>query len=136
YNPLWAKKIADDKLETKKVLINAEIPTPKLLSAIHNREEIKAFNWDLPERGFVIKPARGYGGEGIIAIKSWDGEKGVKASGEEIDKVAIESHLVDILEGAFSLQHLPDKAFIEERINLHPFFRKFVNIGIPDIRVI
>ena len=136
YNPNWAKRIADDKLETKNVLINNEIPTPALLGAIHNRDGIKEFSWDLPERGFVIKPARGYGGEGIIAVKSWDGERAITASGEELSKQQMNSHFVDILEGAFSLQHLPDKAFIEERIILHPFFRKLVAIGIPDIRII
>ena len=136
YNPRWAKVIADDKLETKNVLLNNDIPTPALLGSIVSREEIPTFSWDLPERGFVVKPARGYGGEGIIPIKSWDGETGVSASGESYTKKQLEAHFIDILEGAYSLQHLPDKAFLEERLILHPFFRKIVQIGIPDIRVI
>lgn len=137
YNPRWAKVIADDKLETKKVLINNDIPTPVLLGSVLNREEIQSFDWShLPERGFVVKPARGYGGEGIIPIKSWDGESGVSTSGETYTKKQLEAHFIDILEGAYSLQHLPDKAFLEERLILHPFFRKIVQIGIPDIRII
>jgi hypothetical protein len=43
---------------------------------------------------------------------------------------------MDILDGAYSLQYLPDKAFIEERVNLSPFFKKLGSVGIADIRII
>lgn len=137
YNRVFAKRVADDKLETKKILAENGISTPKLLASIYDREEIRNFDWDsLPEDGFVVKPARGYGGEGILVVKRWNGRRAVTVSGDAVSQQSLESHLLNILEGAFSLQYLPDKAFIEERIVVHPFFKKLTTYGIPDIRVI
>ena len=136
-NPPSAKRVADDKLETKRVLIENGLSTSELFAAFYTREEIRSFDWNsLPEDGFTLKPARGYGGGGIMVVKSWDHYKGKLITGEEVDIRALESQLLDILEGAYSLQFLPDKAFIEERIRLHPFFKKVTNLGIPDIRLI
>ena len=72
FNKSLVKHIADDKLETKKVLLDHNIPTPSLLATFYTRKNVRNFDWDLPENGFVIKPARGYGGSGIIAFKNWN----------------------------------------------------------------
>ncbi len=137
YNSSDAKKIADDKLETKNTLIQNGIKTPTLFSIFYDRDSIKNFVWkDLPERGFVIKPARGYAGAGILAIRKWDGEIGTTANGQTYTIKQLESHILDILEGAYSLKFLPDNAFIEERLHPHPFFKKLTGYGIPDMRVI
>jgi hypothetical protein len=48
----------------------------------------------------------------------------------------MQKHALDILDGGFSLQFLPDKCFIEERLIPHPMFKKLGAVGIPDIRVI
>jgi alpha-L-glutamate ligase-like protein len=137
YNPASAKRIADDKLETKKILLEHDIKTADLLASFYTRDDIRNFDWSLlPANGFTIKPARGYGGEGIMVIRSWEKDKGKKITGEEVSVRELESHLLDILEGAYSLQNLPDKAFIEERIRISPFFKKLTSLGIPDIRFI
>ena len=137
YNPPSAKQLADDKLETKKLLIAHNIPTSKLLAEFYDRNDVKKFDWkNLPQTGFVIKPARGYGGDGIVVFKSWDGEKGVSVSGEEYSIKNLENHILDILEGSFSMKSLPDRAFIEELITPHPFFKRIAAIGLPDIRII
>lgn len=129
--------MADDKLETKKKLIEHNLATPTLFASFYDRDEIRAFDWNtLPSNGFVIKPARGYGGGGILPIKKWENGVAKTVSGEEYTKEQLESHLLDILEGAYSLQYLPDKAFIEERIIPDPFFKKLGSVGIPDIRII
>lgn len=137
YNPSRNRFVADDKLETKRMLIANGIPTTNLLAEFQSREDIKAFNWhSLPKEGFAVKPARGFGGGGILPIKRWDGDVGVTVSGEEYTVANLESHLLDILEGAYSLQYLPDRAFIEELLTENSFFKKIKAIGIPDIRVI
>ena len=124
YNSPDAKRIADDKLETKNTLIQSGIKTPTLFSIFYDRDSIKNYDWkDLPERGFVIKPARGYAGAGILPIRKWDGEIGTTASGQTYTIKQLESHILDILEGAYSLKFLPDNAFIEERLHPHPFFK-------------
>lgn len=136
YNKPSAKRIADDKLATKKLLLKNNIATTGLLATFSNRKDILKFDWNLPKDGFVIKPARGYGGQGILLIKSWEQGKGISITGKTYTIKQIKSHLFDILDGAYSLQFLPDKVFIEEIIHSHPFFRRLAPIGLPDIRVV
>ncbi len=137
FNSSQAKRIADNKLRTKQLLLRHFIATPNLLGRFPDRRSIAKFNWtNLPSDGFVIKPARGYGGSGILAFKDWKGDHGTTISGETYDLHRIESHILDILDGAYSLQYLPDKAYIEERITPHYFFRKLAPLGLPDIRII
>ncbi|NBD73937.1 hypothetical protein GVX82_02760, partial [Patescibacteria group bacterium] len=81
-------------------------------------------------------PAHGYGGEGILVVKKWDGAQGVVGSGEVITALDLESHIFDILEGAFTLKNLPDQAFIESRVKPHSMFKKLAAGGVPDIRII
>lgn len=136
YNKPTAKHIADDKLVTKKFLIENDIPTPELLATFYTRKNVRNFDWDLPEDGFVVKPSCGYGGNGIIAFKNWRGDIGTTVSGQEYTIKQLESHIFNILDGAFSLQYQPDKAFIEERITQSSFFKKIVSVGLADIRIV
>lgn len=136
FNKGRAKRIADDKIKTKKILIKHDVPTSQLITVFKNREAIRDFDWDLPKNGFVIKPARGYGGEGILAFQSWDGEQGITTSGRKYSKADIESHLYDVLDGVYSLQYLPDIGYIEELIHPDPFFQKLAPTGLADIRII
>ncbi len=137
YNSTEAKKIADDKLLMKNILIQNGIKTPNMYSIFYDRDSIKNFDWaNLPSRGFVIKPARGYAGAGILPIRKWEDEQASTADGQTYTIKQLESHILDILEGAYSLKFLPDNAFIEERLHPHPFFKKLTGYGIPDIRVI
>lgn len=137
YNSNEAKKVADDKLLMKSVLIQNGIKTPNLLTIFYDRDTIMKYEWeDLPERGFVIKPARGYAGSGILPVKKWENSIATVANGQTYTTKQLESHILDILEGAYSLKYLPDNAFIEERLRPHPFFKKLTGFGIPDIRVI
>lgn len=137
YNTTAAIKIADDKLQMKNVLVQNGIRTPQMYSIFYDRDSIKNYDWSmLPTRGFVIKPARGYAGSGILPVKKWENEIATTVSGQEYTIKQLESHILDILEGAYSLKFLPDIAFIEDRIYPHPFFKKLTSYGIPDIRVI
>lgn len=136
FNKARAKKRADDKIETKKLLIKHEVPTSQLITTFNSPESIRDFDWTLPANGFVIKPSRGYGGEGILAFESWDGRKGITTSGKKYSRADIESHIFDVLDGVYSLQALPDIAYVEELIRPDPFFKKMTDVGLPDIRVI
>jgi len=50
YNGRKAKRIADNKLLTKKVLEKAGIPVPKLIATVSNHQQLLHFNWDsLPD---------------------------------------------------------------------------------------
>ncbi len=137
YNSHDAKKIADDKLETKRILAENNIPTPNLIQAFYSREELRSFDWScLPKQGFVVKPARGYGGLGILVVRKFENDSAYINENLSYSIHQLESHILDIFEGAYSLKFLPDVAFIEERIILHPFFKKYRDRGIPDTRII
>ncbi|MCI0533325.1 aspartyl protease family protein [bacterium] len=136
FNKNIHKRLADDKLLTKRALAAAGIPVVPLISVFEDRSAVRAFDWDSLDSSFAIKPAHGYGGEGIVIIDGWDGDVGETPSGEEIERANLESHIYDILEGAYSLHFLPDVAFIEEKLAPERFFRKILTIGIPDMRII
>lgn len=136
YNDTEAKRRADDKLATKELLIKHRLPVPKLIAGFYRTDDITNFQWKLPRDGFVIKPARGYGGGGIIAITAWNGETALTAAGEQYTKRQLQSHLYDIFDGAYSLNFLPDKAYIEGLVTPASFFTNLGAVGVPDIRVI
>lgn len=142
YNRPTGIRIADDKLLSKRVLDQHGLPSQQLFAVITRARDLNEFRWDRLPSSFVIKPNRGFGGGGIIVIRS---RKKV-ASGQEPAYVSIdgevwpvsklEEHIRDILDGRFSLTSSPDLAFVEERIKLHPAFEPYTYKGIPDVRVI
>lgn len=137
YNTGSGIRIADNKLLTKRLLAEHNLPTSKLFHVFDTANSVRNFNWgSLPESGFVIKPSCGYAGAGIISIKRFVGESFVTVFNKRLRKSDLETHILDILDGAHSLQNVSDSAIIEGRIKLHPFFRKLVEAGIPDIRII
>jgi len=136
FNKARDKHRADDKLETKKILSEYNIPTAKIIHVFHARSSIKSYSWDLPQSGFVIKPARGFGGEGILVFKKWENGVGITVDGQTYNLKQIKSHILDIFDGIYSLQYFPDRAYIEEVIAPDPFFKKIVPLGLPDIRII
>src|SRR3989339_174836 len=73
YNPQKAIVLADSKLKTKQFLSTRGIPVAKLYAVIHNKKELKNFQWEGTPKPFVIKPNSGYGGEGIIIIEKQEG---------------------------------------------------------------
>jgi hypothetical protein len=94
YNSTAAKKIADDKLAMKSVLIQNGIKTPNLFSIFYDRDSIKNYDWqDLPGRGFVIKPARGFAGSGILPIRKWENNIATTASDQSYTIKQLETHV-------------------------------------------
>ncbi len=137
YNSRAAHRIADNKLLSKKALLKADLPTAAPLAVFRNMGSMKKFDWSkLPHKGFAIKPARGYGGEGIIVFANWQGTYGETVSGEIVTVKDLQTHILDILDGKFSLQTLPDWGYVEELITPHPFSKRLAAVGLPDIRVI
>ncbi|MFZ2202759.1 MAG: sugar-transfer associated ATP-grasp domain-containing protein [Microgenomates group bacterium] len=137
-NKKSARRKADDKLSTKRMLRRGQIPHPKVLQKIKKREEIGLVDWSKFESGFVIKPAQGLGGSGVMVVrrKFKDKNKWVLVGGGEVGAEDLRLHVSDIIEGRFSRNGLPDVAMVEERVRIHPKFRKLAVGGTPDVRVI
>lgn len=134
-----AKRLADDKLLSKKFLKKAELPVPNLVAKIRSIDELENFDWGALPESFVLKPNRGFGGEGILVVygkkknflNTW-----IKADGSLITIDDLKTHITNILDGSYSLSGVPDIAFFEERLKLLKLFKPYAYKGIPDIRII
>lgn len=137
-NKKSARKRADDKLLTKKMLRRARVGHPRLLGVLKDAREVRDFDWGKLTSGFAIKPVQGFGGQGIILVKRPAKEEGKfwSVDGKKLSVDDLILHTVDIVEGKYSHNNLPDKAMIEERITIHPKFKKLAVGGAPDVRVI
>ena len=148
YNGKEAKKIASSKLRTKRVLKRGGIPVPELYAKFKNPRDVLEFNWENLPSSFVLKPSKGFGGDGIIVLKKKAFEQ-IKSSSKngkflgwissQRNLVTIEDlklHALDILEGAYSMGNVPDVAFCEEFVGRHKLLRKYAYRGTPDIRVV
>lgn len=138
HNLKSARKVADNKLVSKRVLRRAGIPHPRLLAKLKNRKSVEAFDWKTLPGSFVIKPVAGLGGQGVLVVrkKQTDTDKWVLAGGKTIGGRDLTLHALDIVEGRYSRNDLPDTAMVEERVKIHPKFRKLAVGGTPDVRVI
>lgn len=118
--------VADDKMLTKKRLINAGVPTNSFLAKFTDYQEVREFDWGSLPSDFAIKPSHGYGGRGIFVVRKWDGKAGVIGKGAKVDILELERVIFGTLDGEHSLNNLPDAAFIEERIRPHTFLRSIL----------
>lgn len=137
YNLRRFYPLVDDKLRTKKIALDAGIAVPELYAVIETESQVRQFR-DLVQRksDFVIKPARGMGGNGILVIAGRSKDKYRKIDGVLLDREEIDYHLYNIISGMFSLGGQPDKALIEYRVQFDPIFEAISYQGVPDIRVI
>lgn len=133
-----ARKRADDKLLTKRMLRKMKVPHPKLLGILSSVEKIRQFDWNKLKDGFVVKPVQGFGGQGILLIRRPAKEEGFfwTVEGKKIGIEELSLHAQDVVEGRYSHNNLPDRAMIEERIRIHSKFKKLAMGGAPDVRVI
>ncbi|WP_415720896.1 alpha-L-glutamate ligase-like protein [Photobacterium ganghwense] len=137
YNDRSLYPLVDDKLKTKIIAQRSGATVPELIGVINSQVNVKRVHdmvKDWP--GFVIKPAQGSGGKGIlVVIKHKDGIY-VKPSGAEMNKEDVERHITNTLAGLFSLGGKNDVAMVENLIQFDDVFDGFSFEGVPDIRVI
>lgn len=137
-NKKASRKIADSKELTKSFLKRHKIPQPKIIGIVGSRKEIEELDWGQFADGFVIKPVEGLGGDGILVIKKQlkNKEEYLLMDGRKVSVEDLKLHAGDIVEGRYSRNNVPDKALVEERIKIHPKFKKIAVGGTPDVRVI
>ena len=139
-NPRRLYPRVDDKALTKELALKAGMAVPELYGIIANQGEVKTFSTIVAERdSFVIKPAQGSGGDGILVITGRSQRKRDSfrlASGVLVSRGEIEHHLSNIVGGQYSLSGGRDKALIEYCVNFDPVFAELSYQGVPDIRVI
>lgn len=137
HNPRHLYPTVDDKLQTKDLCHVHNIAVPKLLGVCKIQRHVKELVEFLePYNQFVIKPAKGSGGKGILVISGRDGDAYLKPSGQSVTPQELLRHASNILSGLFSLGGKSDNALIEDMVQFTDDFNGFSYEGVPDIRVI
>ena len=137
--------LVDDKVKTAQRAEAWGIAMPENYMIVENygslkNLHLKILNYD----SFVIKPANGSQGNGIIVIKEIIKEEknGVtrvlcrRSNDKLMDIEEVKHHISGILSGLYSLSGQSDTAIIQSKIDKHPIFDNYSYGGIPDIRVI
>lgn len=129
--------LVDDKVQTKKLADSVGINTPHLIGVVEVQNQVDSF-LRLVEgyKEFVIKPAHGSGGKGVLVIKEYTPERFVTASEKVLTYHEVYQHISNILSGLYSLGGKYDVAVLEEMVHFSTQFQDFSYQGIPDVRVI
>jgi alpha-L-glutamate ligase-like protein len=139
-NPRRLYPRVDDKALTKQLALEAGMPVPDLYGIIDNQGDIRRFAEMVADYdSFVVKPAQGSGGEGILVITGRSKRKRDSfrlSSGVLISEAEIAHHISNIVSGQYSLSGTLDKALIEYCVHFDPIFAEVSYQGVPDIRVI
>lgn len=126
-------KLADDKIITKQILIDAGVPVAELIGLIKHVGNI-AQKWaEADKRSCAIKPANGRGGGGILIIDYRDGQwyKGDRI----ISDREIHRHMANIIFGVYGFGN-DDRVLIEEKIVPHHSLLEIYPKGVADLRII
>lgn len=137
YNKRNLYPIVDDKIITKERAIEAGIHVPEMYGIIETEKDIdklKDIVKDHPD--FVVKPAQGAGGDGILVIADRFEGRYRTVSGKIMTHEEIEHQISNILTGLYSLGGHRDRALIEYRVTPDPIFKSISYEGVPDIRII
>jgi alpha-L-glutamate ligase-like protein len=127
----------DDKLRTKRICARAGIPTAGVLGVARVHAEIRDLVDALDAHAsFVLKPAHGAMGNGILVVRGRDGDRFVRSGGTALDREEIAYHAASIVSGLFALGGQPDAAFAEERLEVHPELSRIATEGVPDVRIV
>jgi alpha-L-glutamate ligase-like protein len=137
YNPRHLYPLVDDKLQTKKMAREAGLNVPELYGVVEIEHQIAGLGDYLKQfRDFVVKPAQGTGGDGIIVVTGRVGEHYRRTGGRLMPIEEMGHHVSSILSGLYSLGGHNDKAIIEARVRFDPVFEAISFQGVPDIRII
>lgn len=137
--------LVDDKILTTLRAQAWGIAMPENYLIVENYGSLKNLHLKIQDfESFVIKPANGSQGNGIIVIKEIIKEEinGItrilcrRSNDKLMDIEEVKHHISGILSGLYSLSGQSDSAIIQAKIDKHPIFNDYSYGGIPDIRVI
>jgi alpha-L-glutamate ligase-like protein len=137
WNPRSAYPAVDDKLLTKELCARAGIPTPRLLAVARHHFELRKLREAMAGlTSFVLKPAHGTMGNGILVIRGRDGERFRLAGGRSVTLDDLAYHAAGVISGLYAIAGQTDAAIVEERLLVHPQLAAITSEGVPDVRVV
>ena len=136
-NPRRLYRLVDDKIQTKTLAVERELSVPKTYGIIRSSADLRFLGKILDEKtSFVVKPARGSGGKGVLVISGREGDVFQKPSGAVLTLGDVKNHIQNIMAGLFSLGGQRDSALIEYRVSAASLLTAISFQGAPDIRVV
>jgi alpha-L-glutamate ligase-like protein len=136
-NPRRYYRLVDDKILCKRRLQAHNVAVPVLLGEVNSQYDAGHLKHKLAGLDeFVIKPASGSGGDGIMVITGRRDKHWLGGGGKLLSLGDIEYHVAGILAGMYSLGGQTDSAMIEGLIHTDPVLREIAPEGVPDIRII
>ena len=136
-NPRALYARVDDKVATKRLAIAAGIAVPQLYGLIRTVREAQNFARMVSGHDdFVIKPAHGSGGKGVLVVSERRRDRYLRSDGQALVAAEIEHHIQNVLGGVYSLGGQIDQAIVEYRVHFDRVFETVSYRGVPDIRVL
>jgi len=136
-NPRRLYPLVDDKLKTKTLAQRAGLAVPELYASFRYSAEIRHTRKLLDKyENFVVKPANGSGGDGIIVIKGRVGNNLRLASHRVMGWDDLRFHMQNALSGIYSLGGQDDAILVEYCVEFDRVFDPITHQGVPDIRLI
>ncbi|MCX7678245.1 MAG: alpha-L-glutamate ligase-like protein [Spirochaetes bacterium] len=128
---------ADDKIITFQHASLYRIPVPENYAIFDSFGSLKQLSKIVSNlKSFVIKPAKGAMGNGIIVIVDRCNGSFIRADGKIEDINSLRYHISHILSGFYSIDGYPDRAIIQYKIQTHNALQHITYRGVPDVRVI
>lgn len=136
-NPRRLYDLVDNKLRTKALAEAEGLSVPETYAVVRSPHDTAKLEKVLAERAaFVVKPARGSGGKGVLVIDGREGASYVKPSGSMLSGDDLRHHVSNILAGLFSLGGKRDCALVEYRVRPAKVLTDLSFQGAPDIRIV
>lgn len=136
-NPRKLYQRVDNKLCTKALAEERGLEVPQTYLVLSSAHDVSIMEKKLLEHeSFVMKPARGSGGKGVLVIDHRDGDCYVKPSGSRLTSAELRHHAENILAGLFSLGGNRDHALVEYRVTPAKVLTDISFQGAPDIRIV
>jgi len=136
-NPRSHYPRVDNKLETKQICERHNIPVPETYGVLRSPGDVRHFPQMIREHhDFVIKPASGAAGRGVMVIAEQVGDLYITPSGRGLRWGEVRYHLSTVISGLHALGGRADYAIVERRIVTHPALNSISVGGTPDVRVI
>lgn len=114
FNNKKSISLADSKIKTKTYLSARGVPFAETFAVIQSKAELQDWDLNILPKHFVVKPNEGSKGNGILVLER-RGDM-YRSSDREYSEADLRAHMIDIIDGAFSISGGYDVVLIEEQL--------------------